>query len=101
MLHLIQKAILVKTTLSTYCGVHNLASSIPPLDSYKDIMNMVMDRPTSTCYFIDMPRSLPKTKLNQFYSGIEELKNGHAWDARYPFKGSCFGIPNIKYIYAS
>ena len=84
-----------KSTLSTYCGVHGLALSIPPLDSYKDIMNMVMDRPISTCYFIDMPRSLPKTKLNQFYSGIEELKNGHAWDARYHFKEKYFDSPYV------
>ena len=56
---------------------------------------MVMDRPISTCYFIDMPRSLPKTKLNQFYSGIEELKNGHAWDARYHFKEKYFDSPNV------
>ena len=63
-------------------------------------MNMVMDRPISQCYFIDMPRSLPKTKLNQFYSGIEELKNGHAWDARYHFKEKYFDSPNV-WIFAN
>ena len=84
-----------KSTLSTYCGVHGLALSIPPLDNYKDIMNMVMDRPVSTAYFIDMPRSLPKAKLWQFYSGLEELKNGHAWDARYHYKERYFDCPNV------
>ena len=47
-----------KSTLPTYCGVHGLALSIPPLDSYNDIMNMVMDRPVASCYSIDMPQLL-------------------------------------------
>ena len=33
----------------------------------------------SKCYIIDMPRGLKKDKMGDFYSGVEELKNGCAF----------------------
>jgi len=44
---------------------------------------------------IDVPRSLPKGKLNGFWSGIESLKDGYCWDDRYEFKEIVFDSPVI------
>jgi hypothetical protein len=42
-----------------------------------------------------MPRGMKKDKLGDFYSGIEVIKNGVAYDKRYTAKKIRFGRPNI------
>jgi len=84
-----------KSTLATYMGVNKLGKQIPYCNDYKDIMRMVMDMPTSSCYLIDMPRAICKDKLFQMYSAIETIKSGYAYDDRYHFKEKYFDCPNI------
>lgn len=84
-----------KSTLATYIGVHELGRSFPPLNDFKDISRMVMDTPKRRLYVIDMPRGMEKRQLTSFYSGIEQLKNGYAFDDRYHFKEEYFDCPNI------
>ena len=84
-----------KSTLVGYLRAHRLARCLPPVNDYKDIMRMVCDMPTAKTYIIDMPRALKKDKLGGFYCGIEDLKNGYAWDDRYAFKEKIFDCPNI------
>lgn len=84
-----------KTTLCSYCGVHGIGRKIPYSNDFRDIMRMVMDTPTSKLYIFDMPRALKKDQLFQFFAGIEEIKNGYAFDDRYHFKEKWFDCPNI------
>jgi len=84
-----------KSTLATYCGVHKIGRSLPPLNDYKDIMRLVMDMPTSKLYLVDMPRALDQKHHHNFFAGLEEIKSGHAWDDRYKYKEKYFDCPNI------
>lgn len=84
-----------KSSLVGYMRAHKLGRCLPPVNDYKDLMRMVCDMPTSTCYLIDMPRALKKDKLGGFYTAIEDVKNGYAWDDRYKFREKVFDCPNI------
>lgn len=42
-----------------------------------------------------MPRGMKKDKLGDFYSGIEVIKNGVAYDKRYSAKKIRFDRPRI------
>lgn len=84
-----------KSILKTYVGVHGIGRSLPFTNDYKDMMRMVMDTETKPLYLIDIPRALRKDQLFQFFSGIETLKDGYAYDDRYNFKEKYFDCPNI------
>lgn len=84
-----------KTTLCSYAGVHGIGRKIPYSNDFRDIMRMVMDTPTSRLYLFDMPRALKKDQLYQFFAGVEEIKNGYAFDDRYKFREKWFDCPNI------
>jgi hypothetical protein len=42
-----------------------------------------------------MPRAIKKDRLYGFYSAIETIKDGYAYDDRYKFKEKVFDCPNI------
>jgi len=84
-----------KSILATYIGVHNLGRSIPFMNDFKDISRMILDTEKKCLYIIDLPRALRKNQLYQFISGVEQLKNGYAFDDRYSFKEAFFDCPNI------
>jgi hypothetical protein len=75
--------------------VYKLARKIPFANDYRDIMRMVMDMPESKCYMFDLPRAISKEKLFQFFSAIEEIKSGYAFDDRYHFQERIFDPPAI------
>jgi len=84
-----------KSLLKGYMRAHKIARCLPYANDFKDIMRMVCDMPTSQCYVIDMPRALTKNHLEQFFGGMEEIKNGYAYDDRYHFKEKHFDSPAI------
>ena len=84
-----------KSTLVTYGGCKGLSRKIPYSNDFRDIMRMVMDAPTSKLYLFDLPKALKKEHLYQFFAGVEEIKNGYAYDDRYSFKEKYFDCPNI------
>lgn len=84
-----------KSILKTYIGVHGYGRAIPFSNDFKDIMRMVMDTEKKPLYIIDVPRALKKEHLFQFFSGVETLKDGYAYDDRYSFKEEYFDCPNI------
>lgn len=84
-----------KSTLVSYMRAYKLGRKIPAVNDYKDLMRMVCDMPTSSLYLIDLPRSMSKRGLIGFFSAIEEVKNGYAWDDRYKFTEKIFDCPNI------
>lgn len=68
---------------------------LPPVFDYKDILRMVYCVPTSKCYIIDMPRAIKQNKMAGFFSGIETIKDGYAYDDRHTFKEKTFDAPRI------
>lgn len=72
-----------------------LGRKLPFVNDYKDMMRMVMDMPTSNCYFIDIPRAIQKDKLFQLFAAIEEIKGGYAYDDRYKFREKIFHAPQV------
>lgn len=84
-----------KSRLVSYCRAYQKGRALPPVNDYKDLLRMVCDLPTSKLYLFDMPRSLNKDKLYQFFSAVETIKDGYAYDDRYSFKEKVFDCPNI------
>lgn len=84
-----------KSIFAEYLEYHNKAVEIPPFRQMEDIMACVMDLKVSSAYLIDMPRAMKKDKLGEFYSGIESLKNGIAYDKRYNFRKMRFDRPQV------
>lgn len=90
-----EKGNLGKSSLVGYCRAHKIGRALPPVNDYKDLLRIVCDLPDSRMYMFDMPRSLNKDRLYQFYSAVETIKDGYAYDDRYTFKEKCFDCPNI------
>lgn len=84
-----------KTLLCRYLALMRGASALPPLNDFKDLMRIVMCKPTSNCYLVDMPRAKDKLKMREFWSGIETLKSGYAYDDRYEFREKYINPPVI------
>jgi len=84
-----------KTTLIGWIRAHKIGRVLPLCNDYKDLLRMVCDMPTSTMYVIDMPRAINKDRLYGFYSAIETIKDGYAYDDRYKFKEKVFDCPNV------
>lgn len=84
-----------KSTLVSHMRAYRLGRSLPPVNDMKDLLRMVCDLPTSNMYLFDMPRALTKDKQYQFFSAVETIKDGYAYDDRYTFKEKVFDCPNI------
>ncbi len=60
---------------------------------------MVYDRALETgasrLYLIDFPRAANAATCAGFWSAMESIKNGWAWDDRYKFKEIYFDCPNV------
>lgn len=84
-----------KSTVVGYLCTRGLAQCIPFCNDFKDIMRMIMDKPKSSLYLIDLPRAIKKDKLFQLYAGIEIIKGGYCYDDRYSFQEMWFDTPSI------
>lgn len=84
-----------KSVFAEYLEYERMACELPPLRSMEDLMACVMCQKVYPCYLIDMPRAMKKDKLGEFYSGVECLKNGVAYDKRYAFKKRRFDRPMV------
>lgn len=84
-----------KSMLVGYCRAYKIGRALPPVNDQKDLLRMVADLPTSKMYLFDMPRSMNKERLYQFYSAVETIKDGYAYDDRYTFREKVFDCPNI------
>ena len=70
-----------KSILVGYCRAYKIGRALPPVNDFKDMMRMVCNMPTARMYLIDMPRSLNKDRLYQFYSGgvrLQDLRGSNA-----------------------
>lgn len=84
-----------KSLFAEYLEYEKLAYEMPPFTCSEDIMQCCMSITEQSAYLIDMPRAMKKDKLGQFYSGIESLKDGKAYDKRYCFKKRRMNRPKI------
>lgn len=84
-----------KSSFVRYCTVYGHAMSIPPINDSKDLCQAVCSMGESTCYFMDMPRAMPKDKLQSLYAAIEQVKSGTVYDTRYKFKQLLMDPPNV------
>lgn len=84
-----------KSTFVTYCGVNGIAHCIPPLNTFLEIMQIIQNLSKIGCYLFDMPKAMDKKCLKGFYSAVETIKDGRAYDPRYHFKQDYFDIPNV------
>lgn len=84
-----------KSTLISWARAYRLARCLPPVNDTKDLLRMVCDMPTATTYMFDMPRAMEKNKLGQFYTAVETIKDGYAYDDRYRFVEKIMDCPNI------
>lgn len=84
-----------KSTLASHCRVHGHARVLPPVKDAEKLLRMVCDMPTSKMYMFDMPRAMKKEHMNEFYTGVETIKDGYAYDDRYTFREKHFDCPNI------
>ncbi len=84
-----------KSIFTEYLEYIGAAEEVPPYRSMEDIMQWVAGRPIKPMYIFDMPRGMKKDKLAEFYSGIEVIKNGVAFDKRYTPTKVRFNRPRI------
>lgn len=84
-----------KSLFSEHMEYEGLAEEIPPFRMMDDIFQWVATRPIKQTYIVDMPRGMKKDKLGDFYSGIEVIKNGVAYDKRYAAKKIRFNRPRV------
>lgn len=88
-----------KSMLAEHMEYLGIAEEIPPFRMMDDIFQWVCSRGIKhgfkPCYIVDMPRGMKKDKLGDFYSGIEVIKNGVAYDKRYQGTKCRFDRPRI------
>lgn len=84
-----------KSLISHFIAASGLGSLIPCVNSSKDIMRLVMNKPKKPLYVIDIPRAINHTNFQELWAGIETVKSGYAYDDRYSFKEEFFARPQI------
>jgi hypothetical protein len=84
-----------KSILSEYMEYLGLSEEVPSFRMMDDIFQWVCSRPIKKSYIVDMPRGMKKDRLGDFYSGIEVIKNGVAYDKRYHAKKIRFDRPRV------
>jgi hypothetical protein len=89
------KGCIGKSLIAEYMEYLGITEEIPPFRLMDDIFQWVATRPIKQCYLVDMPRGMKKDKLGDFYSGIEVIKNGVAYDKRYKAHKIRFDRPRI------
>lgn len=84
-----------KSMFCKYLAYKQIALSLPTMVSMEDMLQFCMSQPPAKAYLVDMPRALKKEKLHQFWSGIEQLKNGYLYDKRYTGRVKQIDEPQI------
>lgn len=84
-----------KSSFVRYCDVYGHGKFIPPINDAKDVCQAVCCLGEQKCYFLDMPRSMPKDKLQSLYAAIEQVKSGSVYDTRYKLKQLIMDPPNV------
>jgi hypothetical protein len=84
-----------KSSFTEWLEYKDHAYEVPPFRLMEDIMACVMSQKRYNAYTFDMPRGMANSKLGDFFSGMECLKNGLSYDKRYHFKKRRQNRPKI------
>jgi len=76
-------------------GGEDSVEEIPPFRLMDQIFEWVFHFPNKKAYVVDLPRGMNKKGLADFYSGMEVIKNGVAYERRYAPKKIRFNRPLI------
>lgn len=83
-----------KSTLLSHIVAHGLGVVPPTVNDAKDLLRMVYAMP-GNFYCFDMPRAMKKESMFGFWSAVETIKDGRAYDDRYTYRQRLFDCPNI------
>ena len=84
-----------KSSFTEWLEYHKHAYEIPPFRLMEDIMAYAHANRGWKCYTVDMPRGMKHSKLHDFFTGIEMLKNGLIVEKRYQAKKQRMNRPHI------
>lgn len=87
-----------KSTFVRFMATVKGAANIPMARDYRDIMRTAYclnHKKERKIFLIDMPRAMNKTKLCEFFAGVETLKSGYVFDDRHVFKEEYIDRPRI------
>lgn len=86
-----------KTFLCSWLLANNKGRMVPPMNSFEDLMKIVMCMPETNFYVFDVPRAIDTKGKDKrgIWSAIESIKNGWVWDNRYEWKERHFDCPNV------
>lgn len=83
-----------KSTLVGYMQFNKLAACLPPVSNFRELMGYAMAY-KSHAYIFDMPRAMAKNHLQEFYAGVERIKDGQLSDPRYKSRMDTIERPAI------
>lgn len=89
-----------KSSIASIMEIMKKGYDMPPINDGEKLIqaacNMWMDRERDPkCVFIDMPRSLDKSRLYGIYTAIEQIKKGKVYDVRYSYRKWWFHSPQV------
>lgn len=84
-----------KSSFTEWLEYHKHAYEIPPFRLMEDIMAYAHANRNWKAYTIDLPRGMKNSKLHDFFSGIEMLKNGLIVEKRYAAKKQRMNRPHV------
>jgi len=89
-----------KSSIASIMELLGKGYDMPPINDGEKLIqsacNMWMDKERDPkCVFIDMPRSLDKSRLYGIYTAIEQIKKGKVYDIRYSYRKWWFHSPQI------
>lgn len=84
-----------KTTIKKKIRWDKVGCVIPAFAKFEDMAACILARKGENCYLIDVPKSLTPKDMVGFWSGIESLKDGYAFDKRYKFHDAQFNSPHV------
>lgn len=84
-----------KSTLTIYAEVFGHAESVHFMEKHKDIMRAVCNCADTSLYLFDIPRGVADCQLGEFFSALEDVKNGKIYDDRYKYRKRFINSPRI------
>jgi len=84
-----------KSAFVGYCAVTKRAGCVPPCLGFKEVSGWVCSSPARDSYMIDVPRQMKWKTMLEFWTGVEDLKNGHCFDWRNHAQERWFDRPTI------
>lgn len=72
-----------------------IASLVPPMRLFEDLISFIMCFDPVTAYIIDIPRAISKKNLEGLWAAVEQVKNGYIWDKRFKGRKRLFSSPHV------